>query len=164
MEIDQEKKLVIGIGAESRGDDAVGLLVARRLRGKTPAGVTIREATGHIAAFIEDWDRASAVFLVDAARSGSAPGTLHRIDVAEKALPSKGLRWSTHGAGIGEAVELARALGRLPRRLTIYGIEGKSFEAGKPLSMEAERGARLAVDAILQELTRDERGRCTGGV
>jgi hypothetical protein len=41
---------------------------------------------------------------------------------------------STHGFGPAAAVELARALGLLPRRSVVYAIEGTSFEAGAPLS------------------------------
>ena len=37
-----------------------------------------------------------------------------------------------------EAVELARELDRLPRRLVVYGIEGESFEAGEGLSPAVE--------------------------
>ena len=44
------------------------------------------------------------------------------------------LRSSTHAFGVADAVELARALDRLPERLDVYAIEGASFAAGAPLS------------------------------
>ena len=73
--------------------------------------------------------------LVDAVRSGAAPGTSTASTVADRPLPA-GLRssTSTHAVGIGEAIELARALGRLPRRLVVYGVEGRRFDAGAALS------------------------------
>jgi hydrogenase maturation protease len=36
--------------------------------------------------------------------------------------------------GLADAIELARALGRLPPRVTVYGIEGERFDTGAPLS------------------------------
>jgi hydrogenase maturation protease len=41
---------------------------------------------------------------------------------------------STHGFGLAEAIELARALGGLPPRCVVYAIEGSSFEEGAALS------------------------------
>ena len=51
-------------------------------------------------------------------------------------LPRGALGMSTHGFGLAEALELARALGQLPRRCIVYAIEGASFETGAPLSPE----------------------------
>ena len=41
---------------------------------------------------------------------------------------------STHAVGIGEAIELARTLDRLPGRLIVYAVEGHRFDAGLGLS------------------------------
>jgi len=49
-------------------------------------------------------------------------------------------------------VELARALGRLPPRLIIYGIEGKSFEAGAGLSPEVQAAVEGVVERVLREV------------
>ena len=61
-------------------------------------------------------------------------------------------RFSTHAFGLAEAVELARALGRLPPRLIVYGIEGKSFEAGVGLSPEVGAAVQEVVERVLGEL------------
>jgi hypothetical protein len=45
---------------------------------------------------------------------------------------------SRHAFGVREAVELARAMNRLPRSLMIYGIEGRQFSFGAPFSQEVE--------------------------
>jgi hypothetical protein len=46
------------------------------------------------------------------------------------------------------AIELGRSLGRLPKRIEVYGIEGRRFEAVRGLSPEV----RLAVDEVTCEL------------
>ena len=73
--------------------------------------------------------------IVDAVRSGAPTGTIHRFDAGAGPLPAslRGVA-STHHVGLAEALELARALGRLPARTTVYGIEGISFDAGAPVS------------------------------
>ena len=50
---------------------------------------------------------------------------------------------------MAEAVELARVLDRLPHALTVYAIEGQTFELGVGLTPAVDR----AVDRIVQELT-----------
>ena len=90
--------------------------------------------------------------IVDTARSGAAPGVIDRIDATERPLPAA-LRSSTssHAVGVGEAIELVRALGRLPSRLVVYAVEGRSFEAGAPLSPDVAAVIDAAADASLGE-------------
>jgi hydrogenase maturation protease len=67
-------------------------------------------------------------------------------------MPAGSLRYSTHAFGVAEAVEMDRALGGLPRRLTIYGIEGANFAAGEELTAEVESAARHVSSLILEGL------------
>lgn len=137
------RKRVVGVGHPRRGDDALGLLAAR-LAGGTEL------ADG--AALIEAFEGADAVVVLDAMRSGRPPGTLERFDASSAPLPARRLRpASSHAFGVAEAIELARALGRLPRRLVVIGIEGESFEAGaEPSASAAEGAARAAALARLE--------------
>jgi hydrogenase maturation protease len=152
------REVVIGVGNAWRQDDAAGLAVARALRGTLPAGVEVLEREGEPAGLIDAWEGAESLWLVDAVASGMPPGTVHRIDVAEQELPAELFRASTHHLGLGEAVEIARALGRLPERVAFYGIEGASFDAGEALSPEVEQAvARVAATV------REEVERCTSG-
>ena len=144
--------LVIGIGNQFRGDDAVGLTVARRVQEASPNGVTVREESGGGTALMETWQGADTVILVDAVSSGAPPGTIHRLDAQAQPIPARFFHYSTHAFGLAEAVELARALNRLPQRLVVYGIESKMFAAGAPLSPEVEAAAWQVVQRVLQEL------------
>ena len=76
----------------------------------------------------------TAAFLVDACASGAPAGTVRRFDVAETPLPAAAFGLSSHGLGLAEAIELARALGLLPPSCVVYAIEGQSFAIGAPLS------------------------------
>jgi hydrogenase maturation protease len=148
---DSSVPLVIGIGNTFRSDDGVGIWVARRLRHEISRGVSILEATGEGGALLEAWKGAASVFLLDAMRSGAAPGTIHRFDAAVEPIRAKFFRTSSHAFGVGEAVELARALNQLPPHLIIYGIEGANFGPGVELSAVVLRSAAEVCERLLSE-------------
>jgi len=134
-------RVVIGVGNPTRGDDGAGVAAARRMR---PRGL---EATAPFQ-LVEMWEGAQDVVVVDAARSGAPPGTIHRFEVRSHALPTGVLGGSTHAIGVAEVVELARALDRLPDRLMVYGIEVGGLSHGGALSPEVE----AAVEAVVAEV------------
>ncbi len=138
---------VLGLGNARRGDDAIGLAVARELARR---GVAVAEAREPFA--VLDWlerpcrERASIV--VDAMASGAPPGTLRWFDASAAPLPEGAFALSTHDLGLAEIVELARALDRLGPRLLVLGIEAERFEDGAPLSPRVARAALVASDEI----------------
>ena len=144
--------LVIGAGNEYRSDDAVGLVVARRLRQLSLGNVTVIEASGEGTDLMESWKGADRVIIVDAASSGAKPGTIHRIDARAQRIPTGLLRYSTHAFSVGEAVELARTMNRLPSRMVIYGIEGERFDEGTVLSRAVQESVDTVVDLVLKQL------------
>ncbi|HSA82994.1 MAG TPA: hydrogenase maturation protease [Geminicoccaceae bacterium] len=154
--------MILGIGNPDRGDDAVGCEVVRRLRGRLPDGFEAVQHPGQATAILDCLHGADVAFLVDASLSGAEPGTVRRFDAAEQALPSGMAEVSSHGFGPAQALELARALGSLPRRCIVYAIEGRHFEPGAPLSVDAMRAAAEVADRILDELRSTEKGRRTG--
>lgn len=146
------RRIVIGIGNRDRGDDAAGYSVLELLRGTLPADVTLAGHDGDMAALISLLDGAQAAFLIDACTSGTLPGTVHRFDVTAAPLPQGIFSLSTHGLGLGEAVELARALGGLPPQCIVYAIEGGSFEMGAPLSPAVAAAAEAVAGKLRTEL------------
>jgi hydrogenase maturation protease len=143
---------LIGIGNRFRSDDAAGLEVVRRLRLAHPPGVRLIEQEGEPASLIESWSSVDEALVVDSVSAGSAPGTLHRFDVTDAPLPAQVFP-STHAMGLPEAVEVARELDRLPKRLVVYGIEGQSWEAGEGLSGPVQKTVEKLVMDLYHELT-----------
>ncbi len=148
-----ERVVVIGVGNALGGDDAAGLLVARRVRERV-AGIDVVEHEGDPTGLVELLDGAGGAVIVDALRSGSPPGTVRRFDAGAAPLPVR-LRGSTstHAVGLADAIELARTLGRLPARLVVIGIEGERFTAGAAHTPAVEAGIAAATAAVLAELT-----------
>ena len=154
-----ERVAVIGAGNRWRRDDAVGLEVAARLRA---LGIDARDAEGEAVELIDLWEGAGSAIVVDAASSGAGPGTVHRIEAASEPVPGALSSHSTHTLGIAEAVELARALGRLPERVLLIAVEGSDFRAGQGLTPAVEAAVEGVVEAVAQEVARASPAGATG--
>jgi len=147
--------LVLGVGTEHRGDDAVGLRVAERLRSSgPPSGTTVLTLSTDGTRLIDAWDGAGLVVVVDALSSGGRPGTVERIEVGAAPLPSSTRLSSTHGLSLAEAVALGQSLHRMPSRLVIYAIEGGRFGIGEPLSAEVEAAVAPVARRVAEEIVR----------
>jgi hydrogenase maturation protease len=154
--------MVIGVGNEARGDDAAGILVARRLAALDLPGVRCLFSPADALGLLDEWPSYREVIIVDAACSGAPAGSIHRIDAIGTALPGHLRPISSHGFGVVEVVELARVLGRLPRRLTVYGLEGRCFDDEAPPTAECSRAIDNVVREIQQQIS-DGRALVGGG-
>lgn len=145
--------LVIGIGQEWRGDDAAGLLIARRLREMLGPELAIQEKSGAAGDLLAAWQGAAAVILADAVRGGGPPGEIYRFPVHETALPADLFpATSSHAWGVAQAVALGQALQQLPPFLVVYGIEGQDFGIGQTLSPAVAQAIPRAARLIRQEI------------
>ena len=140
--------LVAGLGNEMRGDDAAGLLTARALRILRPTSVDVEEYGDDTAALAEAISHHAHVIVVDAVASSAPAGTVQPLSPERVVMRSDA---STHGLGLREAIELARALGTEPR-VHVFGIVGRSFGLGDPPSAEVVRGATELAAAIKEGL------------
>ena len=147
---------VIGIGNPDRGDDGAGVALLERLRGQVGKDIALIAHGGEATALIELLQGATGAYLIDACRSGNPPGTLRRIDARACSLPWDGRASSTHGLGLAQALELARALELLPRRCVVYGIEGGSFAPGARLSAAVLAAIDTLADRLIAELNGHE--------
>ena len=146
-------RVVAGVGNRLRGDDAAGPAIAELVRLRAPRQTEVVTLESDTTSLVEIVERARLVIVADAAAGGGDPGTIHRFEAPGGpvvAVPAAG--GSTHGLGPGEAIELARALGRLRARVVIYAITGGSFTTGAGLSDAVARAVPRAAGAILREL------------
>ena len=153
MSTPDNKSLIIGVGNLYRSDDAVGILIARKLKDRVSDRVSIKEQSGEGTSLMDSWQEHDRVCVVDAVSSGAPPGSIHRMDASKEPIPSKFFSCSTHDFGVAEAIEMARALDQLPRQLQLFGVEGENFQPGEMLSAEVERAMELVVDEILQQFS-----------
>lgn len=131
----QAGTVVVAVGNSFRGDDgAASAVLASLAAAVLPGEVRLVDAGADPLAVVDALAGARHAILVDAVRSGAAPGTIRRLPGVREVRRNRGT--SSHGFGLADAVTLAQTLGRLPARLEVYGIEGAAWEPGVGLSPE----------------------------
>lgn len=122
---------IIGVGSPF-GADRLGWLAIDALEGGAPFPALqpdfIRcDRPG--ALLIKQLRQVDAAVIIDAMRAGLAPGTIRKLQAEQ--LASESVLLSSHGYGVAHALALATALGELPNRLLILGIEmDEAFNEG----------------------------------
>lgn len=134
----EKKPLVLGIGNDIMGDDAVGLRAARMLREKWPMA-DIQESYSLGLDLLDVLEGHSCALLLDSIVTYAyTPGTILEIHEAE--LRQHG-RISPHHAGIAESLEVAKILQiPLPLKLTVLAMEVSDpfhFRVGMSPAVEA---------------------------
>jgi hydrogenase maturation protease len=92
------------------------------------------------------------LIVVYAVRGTAAPGDVQQVEVGQATIPSQGRPHSSHVLALGATVELARALGRLPQRLVLVGIQGADFGHGQRLSPAVSDAVARVGRAVLREV------------
>lgn len=138
--------LVLGLGNDILGDDAVGLLAARRLRVLLPETVDVVESPGaglDLLDLLEGYDRA---VLIDAIMTGKhPPGTILEFSAEDF---KKDDAPSPHYAGLPTVIQLSESLGiRFPNIFQIVAVEVENpYEVLEGLSEPVE----AALPAVIE--------------
>ena len=144
--------LVVGVGNSWRGDDSVGLEAAHALRVRLPEEVRVLATEAEQSSLLDEWEGCDTVLIVDAVHSDAPVGTIHRLDLNAETVPHAVLQGSTHHFSLGDTIELARALNRLPTKALFFGVEGESYGAGEQLSPAVAAAVPAIVDEIAKEV------------
>ncbi|MGW9079886.1 hydrogenase maturation protease [Streptomyces kronopolitis] len=151
---------VIGLGNDYRHDDGVGWEVVARLalRGKQrplPRGTRLMRTDGDPTRLIGAWEGVHLAVVVDAAHTHPArPGRVHRLRLAGDLPPTRPGGTSSHGFALGDTLQLARTLGRLPGELLVYAVEAADTSLGTGLSPQVAAAVGPLVQRIEEDLVR----------
>ena len=128
------RALVIGVGNTLRGDDGVGVHVARTLTCQPlPEGVEVLEGGTEGLNLLFEMERADRVVLIDAAEMGKAPGEARVFGSTLLEGSTKACFSSLHGIGIAEVLALGRSIGVEPE-VTILAIQPADVRLREGLS------------------------------
>ncbi|GAA0717213.1 hydrogenase maturation protease [Dactylosporangium roseum] len=149
--------VVIGIGNPYRRDDGVGPAVIQRLRGAGLTGATLAESDGDVGTLITLWERRRLAVVVDAVYGHHGrPGRVHRHVMAGRpGGPARGT--SSHTVDLGEAVALARELGRLPGRMVVLGVEVADVGYGLGLTPAVATAVERVVEQVVETVAAEVR-------
>jgi len=150
---------VIGVGNPYRCDDGVGPAAIAAIERLRPADAVLTVCDGEPGQLLEAWSAAELAVVIDAVLCEPAtPGRIHRstldrgstLEPGADALPTA----STHGLGIPDALRLAEALDRAPRRLVVFAVEAADIGFGTQLSPAVAAAVPELVRAVLTEVNR----------
>lgn len=144
---------VVAVGNEYRGDDGIGLTVAREVAKLDLPGVVVTWCDGEPTALLDAWSGVDLAVVVDAVLCDPpTPGRIRRttIDTMSAGIPAT----SSHALGVPDALLLGRTLGRVPRELVVVAVEAACFELGIGLSDPVAAAVPRVVRTVLTELHR----------
>ena len=128
------RTLVLGLGNEYAGDDAVGVLAVRALRDELAGDADVMESAASGLALLEVFAGYHRAVVIDSIRTGRRPaGTIVEAGLAELGPV---IAPSLHQAGIPELAAVARRLGMgFPDRTRVLAVEIAGLPMfGAPLS------------------------------
>jgi hydrogenase maturation protease len=116
------RTVILGLGNELAGDDAIGLLAARTLHGELDPSVDVVESSASGLALIEvlaGYDRAVVIDAISTGRT--PPGTIVEMGLEEV---GRVVAPSVHQAGLPELAAVAARLGlRFPGQTRVIAVE-----------------------------------------
>ena len=131
----KSKVKVISVGNDLYGDDGVGTAVIEML-GQIPEmkGIELVNGATDALGLIDHFDDTEHVILIDAAQMGEKPGTVKVFSKDEVKLKIKMDHLTVHGMSLAEAFDIAKAIDKLPEKITIIGIEPENIGISEKLS------------------------------
>src|ERR671923_3002167 len=155
------KTLIVGFGNVLLGDDGFGVEVIKRLAcSELPPGVeTMEVGIGGVHFVLRLMEGFEAVIVVDAINRGQPPGTLYVFTPSAADLGVHGREHiDPHFTEPARAMQLARALGCLPDKVTVLGCEPESCQLGINLSVAVDAVVDRAVEKIRAMVRSDAQG------
>ena len=148
----RERILVAGVGNRLMGDDGFGPRVIDLLSTHPlPMNVELRDvgtASFSMATDLSDYD---LVIFIDSMEMEGEPGQISRFeDVDGNVIKPVGR--TIHELGLGELLEVSRALGTLPPRVILLGCKPGDIRPGTKMTTAVEQAAHKAVDMVLEIL------------
>jgi len=146
---------VIGLGNAAAGEDGIGLMILERLERDKYRGVDFLQLGQAGLTLLDLMADAETAMIVDAVQSGQHPGVIHRLEIPrdiERVSALSRSTTSTHAFGLGEAFTLGMALGILPSKVLVFGIEISHVTPDQKISDSVLKAMEEVALEIIHEL------------
>jgi hydrogenase maturation protease len=149
--------LILGLGNDLRGDDAVGLLVIAELRRRFSerTDLAFDEASVGGLGLLDVVMGYRHLVVVDAIQTrGGRPGDVHRL--SEEDLCAPGSSWFAHQMGLKTVLEMGRKWGcDLPEDVVVYTVEVADVQTWR---QGCAGEVQAAIYEIIRRITEEELG------
>jgi len=146
------RAVVLGLGNPLMGDDGLGLAALERLREQWEIpGVELVDGGTWGMNLLPLVEESTNLILLDAIRSGDAPGTL--VEWERDRLPRYlSLKLSPHQIDLREVLALAEWRDTMPEQIVAIGLAPRDVVMTTALSPEVEAGLDRMVESALRYL------------
>ncbi len=137
MEINLNRKIVLGLGNTLNKDEGLGVHVLNALEAKLGAVPQLEFVDGGVLGLnLLPWvEGSSHLLILDAVNAGQQPGTV--IEMTAEQIPMySGIKMSDHQITFQEVLGLAKFRGKLPPQLHLIGAQPVDIGIGLGLSGE----------------------------
>ncbi len=136
-------KLLIGIGNELKGDDSIGVFIAKNFKAKNwktiEAGTVPENFIG-----VVHREKPELLVLVDAADMGLPAGEIRRIPPKKAGSAF----YCTHSLPLRQFIEITK---KNTHKTILIGIQPKSTKFGEKASIEAKKAAKKIMQLLKEE-------------
>jgi hydrogenase maturation protease len=130
---------IIGIGNEFRGDDASGILIARKLKKDFPT-LDIIEFSESELNLIDHFKDVDLLILIDAIDDQNGEvGSVKKYSLNQNSEIASLNFYSSHTFSLSDVINLAKQIDLLPERIIIFGIVSSNFQMGSNISFDIEK-------------------------
>ena len=153
------RAVVLGIGNTILTDEAAGVRAAEALERayQVPANVQVIDGGTSGMEMIEDLSNLDFLIVLDAVKTGAAPGTVVRIAGDEIPVFFR-QKLSPHQIALPDVLASLELLGTLPKEIIVLGVEPISLELGIEMTPTiAEKVPVLAAMAAAELVARGYR-------
>lgn len=147
----QKTTLVLGVGNTLLTDEGVGVHVVNRLQEQfadKPGATFVDGGTlsFSLAGLLAEHDQ---LIVVDAARTGGAPGSVVCYEGSDMDRYLTGDRQSVHEVGLTDLLDIARLSDHYPERRALVGIEPENLDWGEQPSARVAEAVPVAVSQVI---------------
>ncbi len=152
------RQLFVGIGNEYRCDDAIGLLISRKLKEIYP-DLNIIENDGNgldLISFFQNYDR---IIFIDAAIAEKPEeiGQIKIIKVTPEISFSEFKIFSSHSFSLVEALKMGKELDLLPKEIYLYLVYAMNFSFGQEVSVKVKQASeRILIEIIKNHIVNSD--------
>jgi hydrogenase maturation protease len=145
--------IVLGVGNILLSDDGIGVWTINKLQHEfaLPPEVVVIDGGTTGMEMLEDLSNADHLIIIDAVRSGNAPGAIVRLS-GEQVPVFFRTKLSPHQIGLSDVLATLELTGEQPGGITVIGIEPVSMETAMSLSPQVEARLPLLMDLVVMEL------------
>lgn len=147
---ENSKIKIIAVGNDLYGDDGIGHAVLEELS-QMPEMKDIELIDGATDALglIDHFENTDHIILIDAAQMGEEPGTVKVFTKDEVKLKIKMDHLTVHGISLAETFDIAKTVEKLPKKVTIIGVEPQNIGISEKISEVAAQSIPLIISHII---------------